>query len=70
MYIYVINFMYNIHFEFILWIIYFTDLGVIKKDPKLPDTIVMPPPTQRPEGSLFDDEDKSKVSIELLLSVC
>ncbi|XP_048104794.1 ADP-ribosylation factor-binding protein GGA2-like isoform X2 [Alosa alosa] len=42
--------------------------GVIKKDPKLPATIVMPPPTQRPEGSLFDDEDKSKLLARLLKS--
>ncbi|XP_062398228.1 ADP-ribosylation factor-binding protein GGA3-like [Sardina pilchardus] len=42
--------------------------GVIKKDPKLPATIVMPPPTERPEGSLFDDEDKSKLLARLLKS--
>ncbi|KAL2086504.1 hypothetical protein ACEWY4_017563 [Coilia grayii] len=42
--------------------------GVIKKDPKLPATIVMPPPTQRPECSLFDDEDKSKLLARLLKS--
>ncbi|XP_031418037.1 ADP-ribosylation factor-binding protein GGA3 isoform X2 [Clupea harengus] len=42
--------------------------GVIKKDPKLPATLVMPPPTQRPESSLFDDEDKSKLLARLLKS--
>ncbi|XP_063056045.1 ADP-ribosylation factor-binding protein GGA3-like isoform X1 [Engraulis encrasicolus] len=42
--------------------------GVIKKDPKLPSTIVMPPPTERPECSLFADEDKSKLLARLLKS--
>ncbi|KAM6972431.1 ADP-ribosylation factor-binding protein GGA2-like [Aplochiton taeniatus] len=42
--------------------------GVVKKDPKLPDTIVMPPPSQRTEESVFDQEDKAKLLARLLKS--
>uniref|UniRef100_A0AAY4APP5 Uncharacterized protein n=1 Tax=Denticeps clupeoides TaxID=299321 RepID=A0AAY4APP5_9TELE len=42
--------------------------GIIKKDPKLPEEIFMPPPSQRVEVSVFDDEDKSKLLARLLKS--
>ncbi|KAM3864617.1 ADP-ribosylation factor-binding protein GGA2-like [Diretmus argenteus] len=42
--------------------------GVIKKDPKLPDTIVMAPPPQRTTDSVFDQEDKAKLLDRLLKS--
>ncbi|KAJ8001386.1 hypothetical protein DPEC_G00168980 [Dallia pectoralis] len=42
--------------------------GVVKKDPKLPDTMVMPPPSQRLEDSIFDQEDKAQVLARLLKS--
>ncbi|MBN3313967.1 GGA1 protein, partial [Atractosteus spatula] len=42
--------------------------GIIKKDPKLPDKIVMPPPAPRAQDSVFDDEDKSKLLEKLLTS--
>lgn len=37
-------------------------LGIVKKDPKLPDTVIMAPPSQRTTESVFDQEDKAKVS--------
>ncbi|KAG7492029.1 hypothetical protein MATL_G00009950 [Megalops atlanticus] len=42
--------------------------GIIKKDPKLPETMVIPPPSPRAVGSVFDDEDKSKLLAKLLKS--
>ncbi|KAM4603789.1 ADP-ribosylation factor-binding protein GGA2-like [Polymixia lowei] len=42
--------------------------GVVKKDPKLPNTIVMPPPPQRTMDSVFDQEDKAKLLARLLKS--
>ncbi|XP_010866477.3 ADP-ribosylation factor-binding protein GGA2 isoform X2 [Esox lucius] len=42
--------------------------GVVKKDPKLPDIIVMPPPRQRPEDSVFDQENKAQLLARLLKS--
>uniref|UniRef100_A0A4W5MJG5 GAT domain-containing protein n=1 Tax=Hucho hucho TaxID=62062 RepID=A0A4W5MJG5_9TELE len=42
--------------------------GLVKKDPKLPDTIVMPPPSQRAEDSVFNQEDKAKLLATLLKS--
>uniref|UniRef100_A0A673ZT98 ADP-ribosylation factor-binding protein GGA3-like n=1 Tax=Salmo trutta TaxID=8032 RepID=A0A673ZT98_SALTR len=42
--------------------------GLVKKDPKLPDTIVMPPPSQRSEDSVFNQEDKAKLLATLLKS--
>ncbi|XP_034156117.2 ADP-ribosylation factor-binding protein GGA3 [Pangasianodon hypophthalmus] len=42
--------------------------GIVKKDPKLPDTIAMPPPSPRQEVSVFDNDDKSKLLSRLLKS--
>ncbi|XP_055763252.1 ADP-ribosylation factor-binding protein GGA3-like [Salvelinus fontinalis] len=42
--------------------------GLVKKDPKLPDTIVMPPPSQRTEDSVFNQEDKANLLATLLKS--
>ncbi|XP_036394496.1 ADP-ribosylation factor-binding protein GGA3-like [Megalops cyprinoides] len=42
--------------------------GIIKKDPKLPENMVIPPPSPRAVGSVFDDEDKSKLLAKLLKS--
>ncbi|XP_060755344.1 ADP-ribosylation factor-binding protein GGA2-like isoform X2 [Neoarius graeffei] len=42
--------------------------GIVKKDPKLPDIIAMPPPSPRKEVSVFDNEDKSKLLSRLLKS--
>ncbi|XP_053333656.1 ADP-ribosylation factor-binding protein GGA2-like [Clarias gariepinus] len=42
--------------------------GIVKKDPKLPHTIALPPPSPRQEVSVFDDEDKSKLLSQLLKS--
>lgn len=38
-------------------------LGIVKKDPKLPETVIMAPPPQRTTESVFDQEDKAKVSV-------
>ncbi|KAJ8364096.1 hypothetical protein SKAU_G00129270 [Synaphobranchus kaupii] len=42
--------------------------GIIKKDPKLPENVVMPPLSPRTEGSVFDEEEKSKLLARLLKS--
>ncbi|XP_061089202.1 ADP-ribosylation factor-binding protein GGA3-like [Conger conger] len=42
--------------------------GIIKKDPKLPENVVMPPLSSRTEESVFDDEEKSKLLARLLKS--
>uniref|UniRef100_A0A8C9WU40 ADP-ribosylation factor-binding protein GGA2-like n=1 Tax=Sander lucioperca TaxID=283035 RepID=A0A8C9WU40_SANLU len=42
--------------------------GIVKKDPILPDTVIMPPPTQRTTESVFDQEDKAKLLARLLKS--
>ncbi|KAL4659020.1 ADP-ribosylation factor-binding protein GGA3-like isoform X2 [Arapaima gigas] len=42
--------------------------GIVKQDPKLPREFVMPPPSPRAAGSIFDDEDKSKLLGQLLKS--
>uniref|UniRef100_A0A8C7IR70 Uncharacterized protein n=1 Tax=Oncorhynchus kisutch TaxID=8019 RepID=A0A8C7IR70_ONCKI len=42
--------------------------GLVKKDPKLPDTIVMPPPSQRAGDSVFNQEEKAKLLATLLKS--
>ncbi|KAI4899609.1 hypothetical protein NFI96_027580 [Prochilodus magdalenae] len=42
--------------------------GVVKSDPKLPDSVLMPPPSPRQEVSVFDDEDKAKLLSRLLNS--
>lgn len=42
--------------------------GIVKKDPKLPDTIIMAPPAQRTTDSVFDQEDKAKLLARLLKS--
>lgn len=42
--------------------------GIVKKDPNLPDTIALPPPSPRQEVSVFDNEDKSKLLSRLLKS--
>ncbi|KAI5091202.1 vascular cell adhesion protein 1, partial [Silurus meridionalis] len=34
--------------------------GIVKKDPRLPTTVTMPPPSPRQEVSVFDNEDTSK----------
>ncbi|KAJ8245960.1 hypothetical protein GJAV_G00262170 [Gymnothorax javanicus] len=42
--------------------------GIIKKDPKLPGDILMPPLSPRTEETMFDDEEKSKLLARLLKS--
>nr|XP_040042965.1 ADP-ribosylation factor-binding protein GGA3-like [Gasterosteus aculeatus aculeatus] len=42
--------------------------GIVKKDPKLPDVVIMPPPTQRTADSVFDQEDKAALLARLLKS--
>ncbi|KAF5888555.1 ADP-ribosylation factor-binding protein GGA2-like, partial [Clarias magur] len=42
--------------------------GIVKKDPKLPHTVALPPPSPRQEVSVFDNEDKSKLLSQLLKS--
>ncbi|XP_054460196.1 ADP-ribosylation factor-binding protein GGA3-like isoform X2 [Anoplopoma fimbria] len=42
--------------------------GIVKKDPKLPDTVIMAPPTQRTTDSVFDQEDKATLLARLLKS--
>ncbi|XP_061536175.1 ADP-ribosylation factor-binding protein GGA3-like isoform X1 [Phycodurus eques] len=44
--------------------------GIIKKDPKLPDTVTMAPPPQRATDSVFDQEDKATLLARLLKSGC
>lgn len=41
----------------------FLILGIVEKDPKLPDTVIMAPPPQRTTESVFDQEEKAKVSM-------
>ncbi|KFO85091.1 ADP-ribosylation factor-binding protein GGA2, partial [Buceros rhinoceros silvestris] len=43
--------------------------GFIKEDPKLPEDKILPPPSPRPQNSIFDtDEEKSKLLARLLKS--
>ncbi|NXF01203.1 GGA2 protein, partial [Smithornis capensis] len=43
--------------------------GIVKKDPKLPEDKILPPPSPRPQNSIFDtDEEKSKLLARLLKS--
>lgn len=42
--------------------------GIVKADPKLPDTLIMPPPPQRTTESIFDQEEKAKLLARLLKS--
>nr|XP_057946676.1 probable glutamate--tRNA ligase, mitochondrial isoform X2 [Doryrhamphus excisus] len=42
--------------------------GIIKKDPKLPDTVIMAPPPHRSTDSVFDQEDKATLLARLLKS--
>ncbi|XP_029003733.1 ADP-ribosylation factor-binding protein GGA3 [Betta splendens] len=42
--------------------------GIVKKDPKLPDTLIMAPPPQRTTDSVFDQEDKATLLARLLKS--
>ncbi|XP_061685525.1 ADP-ribosylation factor-binding protein GGA3-like isoform X2 [Syngnathoides biaculeatus] len=42
--------------------------GIIKKDPKLPDTAIMAPPPPRTSDSVFDQEDKATLLARLLKS--
>lgn len=42
--------------------------GIVKKDPKLPQTLIMAPPPQRTTESVFDQEDKAKLLARLLKS--
>ncbi|XP_040892789.1 ADP-ribosylation factor-binding protein GGA3-like [Toxotes jaculatrix] len=42
--------------------------GIVMKDPKLPDTLIMAPPPQRTTESVFDQEDKAKLLARLLKS--
>ncbi|KAM9315247.1 ADP-ribosylation factor-binding protein GGA2-like isoform 2-T2 [Pholidichthys leucotaenia] len=42
--------------------------GIVKKDPKLPDTVIMAPPPQRTTESVFDQEEKAKLLDRLLKS--
>ncbi|XP_072791856.1 ADP-ribosylation factor-binding protein GGA2 isoform X1 [Taeniopygia guttata] len=43
--------------------------GIVKEDPKLPEDKILPPPSPRPQNSIFDtDEEKSKLLARLLKS--
>ncbi|XP_022593768.1 ADP-ribosylation factor-binding protein GGA3-like isoform X1 [Seriola dumerili] len=42
--------------------------GIVKKDPKLPDALIMAPPPQRTTESVFDQEDKAQMLARLLKS--
>ncbi|XP_073331785.1 ADP-ribosylation factor-binding protein GGA1-like [Pagrus major] len=42
--------------------------GIVKKDPKLPETVIMAPPPQRTADSVFDQEDKATLLARLLKS--
>ncbi|XP_047433975.1 ADP-ribosylation factor-binding protein GGA3-like [Mugil cephalus] len=42
--------------------------GIVKEDPKLPDTLIMAPPPQRNTESVFDQEDKAILLARLLKS--
>ncbi|XP_053184301.1 ADP-ribosylation factor-binding protein GGA3-like [Scomber japonicus] len=42
--------------------------GIVKKDPKLPDAVIMAPPPQRTTNSVFDQEEKAKLLARLLKS--
>ncbi|NXN88048.1 GGA2 protein, partial [Bombycilla garrulus] len=43
--------------------------GIVKEDPKLPEDKILPPPSPRPQNSIFDtDEEKSKLLARLLRS--
>ncbi|XP_037327859.2 ADP-ribosylation factor-binding protein GGA3-like [Pungitius pungitius] len=42
--------------------------GLVTKDPKLPDAVIMAPPTQRTADSVFDREDKAALLARLLKS--
>ncbi|TMS23658.1 ADP-ribosylation factor-binding protein GGA2 [Larimichthys crocea] len=42
--------------------------GIVKKDPKLPDKVIMAPPPQRTTESVFDQEDKAQLLARLLKS--
>lgn len=42
--------------------------GIVEKDPKLPDTVIMAPPPQRTTESVFDQEEKAKLLARLLKS--
>ena len=45
------------------FLLLFVVAGIVKKDPKLPETLIMAPPPQRTEDSVFDQEDKAAVCI-------
>ncbi|XP_062820598.1 ADP-ribosylation factor-binding protein GGA2 [Anolis carolinensis] len=43
--------------------------GIVKQDPKLPEDRILPPPSPRPAGSIFDaDNEKSQLLARLLKS--
>ncbi|KFV06381.1 ADP-ribosylation factor-binding protein GGA2, partial [Tauraco erythrolophus] len=43
--------------------------GIVKEDPKVPEDKILPPPSPRPQNSIFDtDEEKSKLLARLLKS--
>ncbi|NXJ84842.1 GGA2 protein, partial [Trogon melanurus] len=43
--------------------------GIVKEDPKLPEDKILPPPSPRPQNSIFErDEEKSKLLARLLRS--
>ncbi|XP_041640251.1 ADP-ribosylation factor-binding protein GGA1-like isoform X3 [Cheilinus undulatus] len=42
--------------------------GIVKKDPKLPGKVIMPPPPQRTTESVFDQDDKATLLARLLKS--
>ncbi|XP_006804407.1 ADP-ribosylation factor-binding protein GGA3-like [Neolamprologus brichardi] len=42
--------------------------GIVEKDPKLPDTVIMAPAPQRTTESVFDQEEKAKLLARLLKS--
>lgn len=42
--------------------------GIVKEDPKLPEDKILPPPSPRPQNSIFDtDEEKSKVNLRVFM---
>lgn len=44
--------------------------GIVKEDPKVPEDKILPPPSPRPQNSIFDtDEEKSKVNLRVFMPI-
>lgn len=44
--------------------------GIVKEDPKVPEDKILPPPSPRPQNSIFDtDEEKSKVNLTVFMPI-